>query len=72
MTVNPSSLHLSVYLYLSRCLAGETALSSGRKQPGDLFWELSQSLSPPVVLIQSDAGATNQQVLLSKATRLEH
>ncbi len=46
MTVNPSSLHLSVYLYLSRCLAGETALSSGRKQPGDLFWELSQSQSP--------------------------
>lgn len=42
----PRSFYLSVYLYLSRCLAGETALSSGRKQPGDLFWELSQSQSP--------------------------
>lgn len=50
MTVNPSSLprsfYLSVYLYLSRCLVGETALSSGRKQPGDLSWELSQSQHP--------------------------
>lgn len=39
MTVNPSSLHLSLYLHLSRCSAWE----AGRKQPGDLFSQLSQS-----------------------------